>query len=121
MQSTLQAKPAGCQVTRPADVSSTKVIEYEFGVCPKCLRNDGFLNIGRDHWYHCRTHKLKWWVGSNLFSEWTFQDESTWRANAEFLASYTEIKEFHPGRLRRLLGFAARRRNPNNLNKQQRR
>ena len=96
MQCSLEAKFAGCQVTRPADVRSTKVIENEFGVCPKCLRNDGFFNIGRNHWFHCREHKVKWHVGSNLFSKWTFQDESTWRANAEFLAGYRGIKEFHP-------------------------
>ena len=91
MQSSLEAR------------RSAKVIEFPdmakldyFGVCPKCFRNDGYLNIERDHWYHCRTHKLKWWIGSNLFSCWQLEDESTWRANAELLAGYTEVKEFNP-------------------------
>ena len=63
MQSSLEAK------------RSAKVIEFPdmakldyFGVCPKCFRNDGYLNDGPNHWYHCRRHKLKWYVGSNLFS-----------------------------------------------------
>ena len=104
MQSSLDAK------------RSAKVIEFpdpkldRFGLCPKCLRNDGFLNIERDHWYHCRTHKLKWWIGSNLFSCWQLEDELRWRANAEFLAGYTEIEEFTPrdADVNRLRGLATR-------------
>ena len=83
--------------------SSAKVIEFPdmakldyFGVCPKCFRNDGYLNIGRDHWYHCREHKLKWWIGSNMFSAWVHESESTWAANAQLLAGYREVKEFYP-------------------------
>ena len=83
--------------------SSAKLIEFPdmanldyFGVCPKCFRNDGYLNDGPDHWYHCRRHKLKWWIGSNMFSGWQLEDESTRRASAELLAGYTEVEEFNP-------------------------
>jgi hypothetical protein len=42
--------------------------EDYFGVCPTCGSNDGFLIIGRDHWFICKEHRVKWLVGSNLFS-----------------------------------------------------
>jgi hypothetical protein len=54
--------------------SATKEIDADpddyFGGCPDCGypgTNDGFLNIGRDHWYVCHLHRTKWRVGSNLF------------------------------------------------------
>ena len=86
-----------------------KVIEFPtldgsydyFGVCPKCFCTDGNLNVGREHWYHCKKHKLKWWVDSNLFSGWQYESESQWAANAQLLADYKEIQEYHPGRTRR--------------------
>ncbi len=41
----------------------------EWGGCPKCHRNDGFLNANRrDHFFICHRHKVKWCIGSNLFS-----------------------------------------------------
>ena len=81
-----------------------KVIEFprfdtgdeHFGVCPKCFRTEGHLNIGPDHWYHCRKHKLKWNVGSNLFSAWRHESESQWAANAQLLAGYEEVEAYHP-------------------------
>lgn len=83
---------------------AAKVLEFptfdafdaHFGVCPECFRGDGFLNIGRDHWFHCRTHKLKWHVGSNLFSAWRHESESRWAENAELLAGYRGVEEYHP-------------------------
>jgi hypothetical protein len=45
-----------------------------FGVCPKCGKNDGYINIGRGHWFFCTEHKIRWCAGANLFSSW--QDET---------------------------------------------
>ena len=28
--------------------------ECEWGVCPRCLRTDGYVNVGRNHWLFCR-------------------------------------------------------------------
>jgi hypothetical protein len=40
-----------------------------WGGCPICGGNDGCMtDSGRNHWYHCRTHRTKWCVGINLFS-----------------------------------------------------
>jgi ssDNA-binding Zn-finger/Zn-ribbon topoisomerase 1 len=42
--------------------------EHYFGGCPECGDNDGYVNIGADHWFLCDTHKTCWPIGSNLFS-----------------------------------------------------
>jgi hypothetical protein len=49
------------------------------GLCPVCRKNDGYLNIGRDHWFFCKEHKTKWCIGSNLFSAWREQTEDDQR------------------------------------------
>jgi len=73
-----------------------------FGVCPYCLKTNGYISIGRSHWFYCSEHKVCWLVGSNLFS-WPF-DES-WE---EMIAaqertydrldfgSFRMIHEYHP-------------------------
>lgn len=66
-------------------------IDY-FGGCPKCGRDDGFLNVGREHWFACFKHKTKWHVGSNLFSSWREQSEQEWALNAARLAGYREVE-----------------------------
>lgn len=47
-----------------------------FGVCPKCLKNDGCVNVGRSHWFYCKEHRVCWCVGSNLFSSWRYETEA---------------------------------------------
>ena len=80
---------AGHAVARfSARVTTT---EY-FGGCPHCGRNDGYLNIGREHWFVCHRHRAKWWVGSNLFSCWREETEETWRKNAYLMAIYYEAE-----------------------------
>ena len=44
-----------------------KVTDY-FGSCPSCGANDGCLNVRRDDYFRCDAHKVKWYIGSNLFS-----------------------------------------------------
>jgi hypothetical protein len=63
-----------------------------FGNCPQCRKNDGFLNIGRSHWFICHEHKTKWCVGSNLFSNWRDETEDDWRKTHERLASYAVVE-----------------------------
>ncbi|MFH0899003.1 MAG: hypothetical protein V2A73_00080 [Pseudomonadota bacterium] len=63
-----------------------------WGDCPKCGRTDGFLNIGRGHWFMCHTHKTKWFAGSNLFSTWREESEETWVRNSALLANYEEVE-----------------------------
>jgi hypothetical protein len=79
----------------------SNVIQFEprpeftdyFGGCPECWRNDGYLNYGRDHWFVCHKHKVRWYVGSNLFSSWREEDEESWNENAKLLSTYREVEE----------------------------
>ena len=63
-----------------------------FGGCPKCALNDGYLNIGRGHWFICHKHKNKWFVGSNLFSSWRHEPEEEWERNAQLIERYREVE-----------------------------
>ena len=63
----------------------------DFGACPRCGRNDGYLNVGRSHWFVCHEHKLKWWVGANLFSSWKQETPRRWHRNWERLHGYEEV------------------------------
>ena len=70
--------------------------EHDFGGCPHCGDTDGFINVGRDHWFICDSHKTKWCIGSNLFSSWREEDEATWHQNQFKLAEYTEVVPVQP-------------------------
>jgi len=61
-------------------------------VCPECRRHDGYLNIGRAHWFVCHTHRVKWCVGDNLFSTWKFQTEAHWQQNWARIRSYRAVE-----------------------------
>jgi hypothetical protein len=50
-----------------------------FGTCPECHKTDGYINIGKSHWFLCKKHRTRWWVGSNLFSSWRDQTEEEQR------------------------------------------
>jgi hypothetical protein len=72
-----------------------KVDNY-FGGCPHCGQTNGCMNIGRDHWFVCHTHKTKWCIGSNLFSSWREQTEEDWRKNEYRLSTYMVVKPLPP-------------------------
>lgn len=57
----------------------------EFGGCPECLGNDGFLNLGSAQWFKCDRHRLAWCAGSNILSSWRDENETNWKKNLEFL------------------------------------
>ena len=68
-----------------------------FGGCPHCGKNDGYVNIGREHWFVCNRHKTKWRIGSNLFSGWKDEDEAVWTRNEYRLRNYMEVEPIRPG------------------------
>ena len=49
-------------------------------------------NVHRVHWMACDEHRVKWWIGSNLFSGWRHEDEGKWEANRAALRDYREIE-----------------------------
>lgn len=63
------------------------------GGCPRCGTNDGYVNIGRSHWFYCADHKVMWCVGQNLYSSWKYQTESEQRKIYDDLgmSDYREI------------------------------
>jgi hypothetical protein len=69
-----------------------------WGTCPHCHDYDGFINIGRGHWFFCDEHKVRWCVGSNLFSCWRFQTEQEQRAiyDAKAFGSYRDVEPYFP-------------------------
>jgi len=50
-----------------------------FGICPHCGKTDGYVNVGRGHWFFCIEHRVKWYAGSNLFSSWHDETEEEQR------------------------------------------
>ena len=71
--------------------------EY-FGGCPLCGSNDGYLNIGREHWFYCDRHKARWLFGSNLFSGWREETEEDWQRNRDRLATFFCVEPLYPER-----------------------
>ena len=68
-----------------------------FGVCPQCRRNDGCANVGPSHWFFCKKHRVKWCIGSNLFSSWKDETEEEQRRVYDEigLGEFEEIKPLH--------------------------
>lgn len=67
----------------------------EFGACPICGCSDGYLNVGRDHWFVCHRHKVKWHFGSNIFSAWREEDPAEHEDNERQLAPYREVEPIY--------------------------
>jgi len=66
-----------------------------FGCCPICGRNDGYMNIGKGHWFYCKEHKVKWCVGANLFSSWQHETEGEQRDKFDRLG-FGEFEKVEP-------------------------
>jgi len=63
-----------------------------FGTCPECGKSGTVLNILRDHWVVCHEHKMKWHIGTGLFSGWQSGTQADWSRNAALLATYQHIE-----------------------------
>jgi hypothetical protein len=71
-------------------------VEGSFGFCPECGKTDGYVNIGRNHWFVCDAHKTRWRAGWNLFSSWREESEKDWEANWVRIKDYDIVQ---PARL----------------------
>jgi hypothetical protein len=71
----------------------------DFGLCPHCHKTDGYMNVGRDHWYYCSEHRTKWWIGANLFSvfEEDEEEDRAWFKDNDF-GSWQVVEPFFPDR-----------------------
>ncbi len=70
--------------------------DHYFGGCPHCGETDGYINVGRNHWFVCDRHHTKWWAGSNLFSSWRDETEEQWLRNEYKLENYLSVEPVHP-------------------------
>lgn len=68
-----------------------QAIPFEGG-CPECHEMTTMLNIERNHFGVCKTHKVQWLIGRNLYSGWRHEDEAQWMENAALLESYQEVE-----------------------------
>jgi hypothetical protein len=68
--------------------------EGGFGRCPICGGNDGYLNVGRDHWFKCDRHRMRWCAGSNLLSSWRYETPKDWERNRALLENYENVEVF---------------------------
>jgi hypothetical protein len=69
-----------------------------FGTCPHCHDCGGYINVGRSHWFFCDEHKVRWLIGSNLFSCWRYQTEEEQRAiyDAMRFGGYQNVEPYFP-------------------------
>ena len=65
-----------------------------FGSCPLCGKSDGYVNLGKEHWFICRDHKKKWYAGSNLFEGWKEQTVAQALSVSALLDGYTEVSAY---------------------------
>lgn len=63
-----------------------------FGDCPKCKKNDGHLNVGREHWFICLRHRVKWRAGHDIFPDWRQENLQIWRQNERLLDLLMEVE-----------------------------
>ncbi len=73
-----------------SNLSHVDVDDY-FGGCPHCGLNDGYLNVGPNHWFTCDKHKVRWCGGSNLMGSWRAESESDWKENERDLARFETV------------------------------
>lgn len=66
--------------------------DSQFGSCPECGGGEGPYNTGRLHWFVCRRHLVRWWVGENLFRCWRFETEADWQRTANWLKAFREVE-----------------------------
>ncbi len=67
-----------------------------WGFCPICHDHDGYVSVGPDHWFVCRAHRTRWWIGSNPFSCWKELSDLDHERNAAQLAGYREVESWVP-------------------------
>ena len=74
-----------------SDDRATSTTDDHFGSCPECGQASVYVNIGREHWFYCDEHRVKWCVGANLFSSWRYQGPAQWEENHRKLQGYREM------------------------------
>lgn len=75
---------------------TTVTTDEYFGGCPHCGQTDGYLNVGKSHYFTCKTHRVYWGIGSGLFSSCQYESQAKWKKNAQMLEQFTEVEPIYP-------------------------
>jgi hypothetical protein len=62
-----------------------------FGECSECGKSL-CVNIGRQHFFICPTHRIVWHNGDNVMSGWKYQSRQDFINAAKSLEGYTEVE-----------------------------
>jgi hypothetical protein len=63
------------------------------GCCPNCAGIDGRINDGKDHWGVCEAHKVKWFIGTDMWGDWR---KPTSTAGLKLLAECRKVDFVRP-------------------------
>lgn len=77
---------------------TAEVVDIEddrFGLCPTCHHTDGYVNDGAAHYFVCDTHRVRWFIGTNLFSNHQDETNADSLADQKTLAAYAEVPPYH--------------------------
>lgn len=94
LETALKGTGANYAVCRGNGVREDRPDDH-FGLCPTCHRTDGYLNVGRDHWFICVEHQVTWRAGANIFSDWRGETQAQQLRNARKLERYRVVKPFY--------------------------
>jgi hypothetical protein len=72
--------------------------EGYFGLCPICKGTDGYVSIGRSHWFICQQHRVRWFIGENVFSSCHDEVEAEQQREREEIGfdTFTDVNAFYP-------------------------
>lgn len=72
----------------------------DWGGCPECHGNDGYLNVlgdlGMEHWFFCESHKVRWYVGTDLFCTWRDMPREALQEQAEQAKALRPVEPWYP-------------------------
>jgi hypothetical protein len=77
--------------------SKPEYLDHHFGVCSICHRYGVHVFVGREDWFACHRHRVKWLVGENLFSDWIYKTENELVAGAARIATYRVVNQIEGG------------------------
>jgi hypothetical protein len=65
-----------------------------FDCCPQCGNDPFLMNVGKNHYMVCRSCRVRWFLGQNLFSGWLHESKAVWRANRKFLKGCRPVEHW---------------------------
>jgi hypothetical protein len=80
---------------RAAQERTTMEVD-EFGGCPTCGKNNGYVNAGATHVFYCSEHKVSWIYGANIFSGWREETKEQQRENYKLIEDFERVVPWWP-------------------------